>query len=195
MKNNMVSIPEAASYSAVSRWTIWKYVRSGELKAFRTPGGHYRILKTDLENFMRDKGMYSFPSGDGYRSKKILIVDDEPRILDLLKKMLSKSRYQIDTASNGFEAGIKVLQFKPDIILLDLFMPGMDGFEVSKKIKESPETASVKILVMTGFDSEENRARIMAIGVDGYMLKPLDMEALQNNIQRLLNRQKNVMGV
>ncbi len=59
MQNNLFSIPEAAKYSSVSRWTIWKYVRSGDLKASRTPGGHYRILKADLEEFMREKGMYT----------------------------------------------------------------------------------------------------------------------------------------
>lgn len=186
MQNTIFSIPEAAQYSAVSRWTIWKYVRSGDLKASRTPGGHYRILKEDLERFMNKKGMYPMSVND-FPHKKILIVDDEPPIQDLLKKALLKNKYQIKTASDGFEAGTKFLQFKPDLVILDLLMPGMDGFEVCKAIKENSETSHVKILIITGHDFEENKTRIMAAGADGYMTKPFDAELLQKNVQNLLS--------
>ncbi len=190
MQHTILSIPEAANYSAVSRWTIWKYVRSGELKASRTPGGHYRILKADLLAFMREKGMCSMESD----TKKILIVDDDLQIQNLLKKMLSKNKRHIETASNGFEAGTKMLQFKPDLVVLDLFMPGIDGFEVCDRIKGSFETSHMKILVITGHDTEEIRTRILSAGADDYMAKPLDMEKLQNDVENLLGHKRNMLN-
>lgn len=186
MQNNIFSIPEAAKYSAVSRWTIWKYVRSGELKASRTPGGHYRILKAELEQFMHKKGMYPMSTND-FPYKRILIVDDEPPIQNLIKKMLSRDRYEIKAASDGFEAGTKILQFKPELVILDLLMPGMDGFEVCKMIKKNPETSHIKILIITGHDFEENKTRIMDAGADGYIAKPFDKEMLKKNIENILN--------
>lgn len=185
MQNNIFSIPEAANYSAVSRWTIWKYVRSGELKAFRTPGGHYRILKSDFETFMREKKMYPLATTI-FTARKILIVDDDHRMQRLLGKMLSKNQHHIETASNGYETGTKILTFKPDLVVLDLSIPGMDGFEVCQRIKESEETSHIKILVVTSHDTEENQTRTMAAGADGYMAKPMDMEKLLNNVERLL---------
>jgi len=81
-------------------------------------------------------------------------------------------------ASDGFAAGIQVAEFKPGFIILDLLMPGMDGFEVCKRIKGNPETSHIKILAVTGYDTTENRDRIMAEGADAYMTKPFDLNTL-----------------
>ena len=108
-------------------------------------------------------------------SKKILIVDDDPQIQDLLTQMLSVQEFETEVASDGFEAGVKVIKFKPSLIILDLFMPGMDGFEVCKRIKGNPGTSQIKILAITGFDTKENRERIMEAGADAYMTKPFNL--------------------
>ena len=186
MNQHIFSIPQAAKLCALSRGTLWKYAKSGELKTSLTPGGQYRILKKDLESFMRAKGMYPLanyqPAG-----KKILIVDDDPQIQRLLTTMLSAQKYETTVASSGFEAGALVIKLKPDLVILDLFMPGMDGFEVCQQLKEDPEISHVKILAVTGFDTPENRDRIIAAGADGYLAKPLKKKAVFQQVESLLN--------
>ncbi|MFH1953425.1 MAG: response regulator [Pseudomonadota bacterium] len=190
MNQEMFSIPQAARYCAVSRGTLWKRVKSGELKASLTPGGHYRILKKDLEAFVFEKGMYPLANYQP-SEKKILIVDDDPEIRKLFAKMLSDHQYDAKTASDGFEAGVKVAQFKPGLIILDLLMAGMDGFEVCRRIKENPATSHIKILAITGYDTEENRDRIMKGGADGYLTKPVEKRVLLEHVGSLLNQESN----
>jgi len=182
LKKNMFSIPQAANYCSLSRGTLWKYVKLGELKASLTPGGQYRILKKDLESFMREKGMYPLANYQP-AEKKILIVDDDPQIQKLLTKMLSAQKYETEVASSGFEAGAKVVKFKPGLIILDLIIPEMSGFEVCRLIKEDPNTSHIKILALTGYDTKENREKIMKAGADDYMVKPVEREVLLRHIE------------
>jgi len=185
VNEEIFSIPQAAKRCAISRWTLMKCVNSGELRASRTPGGHHRILKEDLEEFIIKKKMYPLVHKRS-SNKRILIVDDDLQIQKLLTVMLSSDRYETETASSGFEAGAKVVKFKPDIIILDLFMPEMSGFEVCRQIKKYPETSHIKILALTGYDSEENRDRIMEAGADDYMIKPVGKDVLLKHIEDLL---------
>ncbi len=187
MNQEIFSLPQAAKYCAIGRVTLWKCVKSGELKASLTPGGHYRILKKDLEAFARKKGMYPLANYQPPGKNKILIVDDDRQIRELFAEMLRIHKYETDTASDGFEAGAKVVEFKPDLIILDLFMPGMDGFEVCRRLKKDPGKADIKILIFTGHDSEENRERIMAEGADDYLVKPVDNNIFLHHVEGLLN--------
>ena len=123
-------------------------------------------------------------------SKKILIVDDDFQIQKLLTKVLSAQKYETAVASDGFEAGVKVTEFKPGLIILDLFMPGMDGFEVCKRIKENPLSSQIKILAITGYDTEENKDRILEAGADGYAVKPFVNDELIQQIEDLFNNKK-----
>ena len=186
VSDEIFSIPQAAKRCAISRWTLMKCVNSGELKASRTPGGHYRILKEDLEDFIIKKKMYPLVHNN-YSNKRILIVDDDLQVQKLFTIMLSSKKYEIETASSGFQAGAKVVKFKPDLILLDLFMPEMSGFEVCKQIKKGPETSQIKILALTGYDSKVNRERIMEAGADDYMAKPVMRDLLLRHVEDLLN--------
>ncbi len=186
MNEEILTVPQAAKYCAISRWTLRKFVRSGELKAAHTPGGHWRILKSDLESFIYEKGMFPLVHNRS-SSQKILIVDDDPLLQDLLTKILSKNGYQTEIATDGFDAGFKIKGFKPGLIILDLIMPGMDGFEVCKRVKENPWTSHIKILAITGFDSTENRERIMVAGADGYLPKPVEMDTLLRHVKQLFN--------
>ncbi|MCF8146756.1 MAG: response regulator [Deltaproteobacteria bacterium] len=186
MEQEIFGVTRAAQYCAVSRGTLWKHIKSGALKASLTPGGHYRILKEDLEDFARDKGMYPLAN---YRpvEKKILIVDDDPHIRNVLTAMLSREGFETETASDGFEAGVKAMGFKPSLIILDLFMPGMDGFEACRRLKADPAGKNMKILIITGFDSRKNRDRIMEAGAHGYMVKPIERRTLLRQVEILLN--------
>ena len=140
---------------------------------------------------MREKGMYPFAKYQP-ASKKILIVDDDSHIQKLLTKILSAQKYETAVASDGFEAGVKVTEFKPGLIILDLFMPGMDGFEVCKRIKKNPLSSQIKILAITGYDTEENKNRILEAGADCYVVKPFENDEFLQQIEDLLGKNKNV---
>ena len=118
---------------------------------------------------------------------KILIVEANPRIQGLIIKMLSYNGHRLEIASDGFELGVKVMTFKPGLIILDLFMPGMDGFGLCKRIKENPDTSHVKILAILDCDTRENRDRIMAAGADAYLAKPVKSHQLIEQVKVLLN--------
>jgi excisionase family DNA binding protein len=185
MNKDILTIPQAADYCSLSRVTLWKYAKAGILRASLTPGGHFRLHRKDLESFMRAKGIY--PLGT-YQAKnsKILIVDDDPQIRKIFSRILYHHGYQTETASDGFEAGVKVVSFKPALVILDLFMPGMDGFEACGRLKNNPDTSNMKILAVTGYDTPENMKRIMDAGADSYLTKPLDAEKLIKNVDSLL---------
>jgi len=105
-------------------------------------------------------------------------VDDDAAIRKLLSNLLKQKGYLIATARDGFEAGQKVGEFKPDLIILELFMPGIDGFEVCQRIKRNPKTAHIKIAVHTGNHTPKNQDRIIKAGADEYLIKPIERRAL-----------------
>ena len=183
---DILTIPQAAKICSVDRKTMWRWVKTGNIKVSVTPGGHYRILWEDLEYFLRDRGMYPLVKKH-FSSQKILIVDDDISVQKVLGNTLTAHKFITDIASDGFEAGIKVMQFKPDLIILDLIIPGMNGFEVCKILKSQPETSSIKIIAITGYDTHENKQKIFAFGADDYMEKPLKFELLLQKIGTLLS--------
>ncbi len=184
-KKHVFTVPEAARYCSVDRVTLWRWVKSGNIKAWRTPGGHHRIAKEDLEVFIREKGISSEHFTQS--GKRILIVDDDPTVQKALTKLLRSYGFITEIASDGFNAGIKVMRFKPDLIILDLIMPGMDGFDVCRHVKNNPATAHIKILSLTGYDTEENRKRILEAGADCTLTKPADEDVLLDKIHKLTN--------
>lgn len=118
---------------------------------------------------------------------RILIVDDEKPIRDVLAAILSQEGYTVEEASDGFYAGIKVMQFKPDLIILDLNMPNMDGVEVCENLKQDPDTKDIKIVILTGYDFDENREMMIKAGADLYLTKPIERSVLVNHIKDILN--------
>ncbi len=196
MEKDYYTIPEAAKVCSVGRTTMWRWVKSGYLKASVTLGGQHRIQKTELESVLADRGGYSIPASEKepepefagrlLSPRKILIVDDDPDIRKITTRFLSTQGYEIAVASDGFEAGARVMDFNPDLLVLDLVMPGMDGFEVCKRIKENPRTSHIKVLAITGYDTEENRDQIMKAGADGYLAKPVENARLLEEVEVLL---------
>lgn len=181
---NFYSIPEAAKLSGVSRTTLWGWVKSGYIKALVTPGGHHRILKEEVDRILKEN---QAPAHSQKQLKTVLIVDDDPQVRNLISARLSRMGVDVDTADNGFEAGIKVAELLPDLVILDLFMPGMDGFEVCRRIKEKKELSQTKIIAMSGYDSVENSERILGLGADRFFQKSSDISILIEAVGGLLN--------
>ncbi len=122
----------------------------------------------------------------------VLAVDDIPLNLLLVEKMLARFNFQMRTARGGQEALDAVSALKPDLILLDIMMPGMDGFEVIKRLKSSPETDDIKILVLSALNSTEDVVKGLSMGASDFITKPIIMEKLLNCvITQLLSIENN----
>ena len=184
--NNFFSIPQAAKICSVDRSTMHRWVTSGKIKSYSTPGGHKRILIKDLKNWLEENKMPIKIEEFEEKKIKILIVDDDISVQTYLKKLLGGIFIDIEVASDGFQAGMKLIQFKPDLILLDLFMPNMDGFEVCKTVKGNPSTHKTKILIMTGHGTKENYTKAISLGADAFLSKPSSKKEIISCIEKLL---------
>lgn len=178
---------EAAEVCNVSYNTIKNWIKRGLIDAYRTAGGHMRIKFCDLEVFCREHCI-PLDKRVGPELKKILIVDDEEAICVLLQNTLKKfpDKLNVSSASDGFEAGILIQSLKPDIVILDLVMPGIDGFKVCQNIRNSPVLKHAKIVVLSGYASESNFARAIELGADVCLAKPVDSAKLIDTIKSLL---------
>lgn len=179
---------ETAKLCQVSPLSIINWVNAGRLPAFRTPGGHRRIRREDLVRFMRDSGI-PLPEElrEGSGRPRVLVVDDDAAIRDTISEYLAgrAKPYEVMTARDGFEAGRLVATFRPNVVLLDLRMPGMDGFQVCRAIKADPETSSITIIAMTGYHNAETEAKILECGAMRCFAKPLDPPHLTTVIDGL----------
>lgn len=172
---------EAAKLCHVSPLSIINWVNAGRIVAFRTPGGHRRIRREDLARFMRENGI-PLPEElrDGSGRSRVLVVDDEAAIRDIFAESLSHrpTPFDVMTAADGFEAGRLVATFRPDVVLLDLRMPGLDGFQVCRTIKSDSESTSTIVIAMTGYHTHETEARIVECGAVRCLAKPIEPSAV-----------------
>ncbi|MFP4040943.1 MAG: response regulator [Desulfosudaceae bacterium] len=183
------TIPKAAQRCSVTRMTMWRWVKSGLIKASVTPGGHYRIRRRDLEDFLIKNKMTDL-SGQASSGRRILVVDDEAMVRKVLFRTLSKLDFEVETVSDGFEAGVRTIRFQPDLIILDLVMTGMDGFEVCRYIKQDPATANIRILVLTGCNTSHELQQALDAGADDFLVKPVKLEILLEKIKKLVSREE-----
>lgn len=182
---DILTIPQAAKYCGVTRMSMWRWVKAGKINSFVTPGGHHRIIKSDLEKSLKAQGMKMMIRQIDAPAR-VLIVDDNELVVKGLEKLFLEESFEVDTAKDGFEAGVKAKQFNPDLIILDLMMPQMDGFEACKFLKNNDSTSHIKILILTGNASKENMNEIMDAGADDYMEKPVDNAELVDKSEDLL---------
>ncbi len=178
----------ASKYCNVSSKTIINWVDAGHIKAYKTVGGHRRIQKTDLEKFMERQGIPIPREDDDDGRKKILVVDDDLIIVESIVQCLEEDEYdyEVISASDGFEAGLQVNHFKPDLLILDIMMPDIKGYEVCKKIKSTKETAHIKIVVLSAYLDDEKFQQMKDNGADLCLSKPLPLSRLKDEVATLL---------
>ena len=116
----------------------------------------------------------------------VLIVDDVPLNVLLIQKMLSKQPFQIKTANNGQQALDSIAEEKPDLILLDLMMPGIDGFEVLRRVRANPETADVAVVILSALNSNEDIVKGFDMGANDFITKPIIMQRLLSSVSTQL---------
>jgi len=185
---DFITAREIARYCHVTQRAVAKWVEQGKLKAYRTPGGRIRVKREEFVGFL-DKFSMSIPSEfkSAHSKPRILIVDDEINIVNSLKRLLRRvGDYELDAACDGFEAGMKLITFKPDLMILDIKMPGMDGYDVINRIREEA-AISPRIIVYSGVLPEELRSGMLELGVDACLSKTDPSELLIQTVQRLVS--------
>ncbi len=121
-------------------------------------------------------------------SKNILVVDDEPAIARLMKMSLSVEGYEVRTANSGFEALEQVEARRPDLIVLDIMMPGMTGYEVCGELKKHPQNKGIKVVFLTALGNPGDAQRGFAAGGDDYIIKPFDPDELLDKVKEILGQ-------
>ncbi|MDE3010792.1 MAG: response regulator [Pseudomonadota bacterium] len=164
---------QVAEKLMVSPITVRGWALRGLLKAEVTPGGHRRFLVAEVERFARERSTH-----DRQRPQRILIVDDNQSLARYLQDFLGTQGYTTETAFDGFDAGWKMQSFQPDILLLDLMMPRLNGFDVCRQVRGNGDTRHVRVLAMTGYPSPSNEQRILAEGAECCLSKPIDENSL-----------------
>ena len=179
---------QASKFCMVSPKTIINWIESGHIKAFKTVGGHRRIKKIDLEDFMKKQGIPLPEEELKEERKRILIVDDDPIIVETIVQAFEEDEYnyEVISAADGFEAGLQVNHFKPHLMILDIMMPDIKGYEVCKKIKNDKVTKDIKIIVLSAYLDEEKLKKMKEFGADLCFTKPLPLPQLKMEVARLL---------
>jgi excisionase family DNA binding protein len=179
---------EIADLCHVHLRTVLQWIHDGKMKAYRTPGNHSRVSVDDFIEFLKQYNM-PIPEHLANRSanRKLLIVDDDVNMVNSTKRLFKKeANFEIDVAYDGFEAGIKLLLFKPDIVVLDMKMPGMNGYEVAQKIKRSANCEGTKIVCVSAYFENGDKERLTKIGVDYSLDKPFNSQELVDKVKELL---------
>ena len=185
---DVLTVFKASQQCSVSPKTIINWIESGHIKAYKTVGGHRRINRADLEAFMRKQGIPIPEADTAHDRKKILVVDDDPIIVETIVQALEEDEadYEVISASDGFEAGLQVNHFCPDLLILDIMMPDIKGYDVCQKIKENPDTRRTKIIVLSAYLDEEKFERMKKYGADACFSKPFPLPQLKEEVGRLL---------
>ena len=178
LTNNYLTPTECAKRLNIAPVTLRKWAQQGMLEAVTTPGGHRRYSLAAVAQFAEKYNLPFEHHSDEVR--RILIVDDDPQICGYLTSLFDKFEglAVVEQAQDGFEAGLRVHSFQPNIILLDLMMSGIDGYEVCQLLKSDPATRHIRIIAITGMYTEENIKRITAAGAELCLAKPIDRDAL-----------------
>jgi excisionase family DNA binding protein len=180
----MVARLLGVAVSSVSKW-----IDAGSLVAGRTPGGHRRIEREDLIRFLRQQKL-RIPAGLELSRPKVLIVDDEKPVAKLLGEEVTE-RFpgcEVLLAFDGYQAGEIIGLSKPEIIILDLHMPGLDGFEICRSVKSNPLLKDPLVIAITGDNSEAVSRRILKMGAAACLGKPVDMDLLSGELSKSLTR-------
>jgi excisionase family DNA binding protein len=178
---------EAAKICKVSQQTIIRCFDSGQLGGFRVPGSRFRRIPREiLFKFMKDNGIPTDALESGKR--KALVVDDDEELVELIRDVLeADGRFEVRVANNGFDAGMMVKEYHPDIIVLDVMLPDINGREVCQRVRTDTTLDDVRIICISGMVEEDKVAELKEAGADDFVQKPFEVEDLIARMCRLLD--------
>ena len=178
---------EAAKICNVSQQTIIRCFDSGQLKGFRVPGSRFRRIPRDvLYRFMKDNGIPTDALESGRR--RALIVDDDEELVELIRDVFdADGRFDVRVANNGFDAGMMVKEYKPDVIVLDVMLPDINGREVCQRVRSDVNLDDVRIICISGMVEADKIDGLKEAGADEFMQKPFEVDALFSAVCGLLD--------
>jgi excisionase family DNA binding protein len=178
---------EAAKICKVSQQTIIRCFDSGQLKGFRVPGSRFRRIPRDqLYAFMRDNGIPTDALDSGKR--KVLVVDDDEDLVELIVDQLNRDgRFEVRSVNNGFGAGMQIKEFRPDLVVLDVMLPDINGIEVCRLVRGDKTMDDVRIICISGMVEPERIQQLKDSGANEFLKKPFDVEALVERVCQLLD--------
>jgi len=171
---------EVGALLQVNPSSVKKWVNDGRIAAFRTPGGHRRIRVADLIDFLHRHAMPIPRELVGVGKRRLLIVDDDLITLRALERRLKpyRARVQVALTQNGIDALVMVGSFKPDLIVLDVYMPELDGIEVCRRLKLNAETRHIGVIVNSAHLTKLVEENALAAGALRCVPKPMDPKVL-----------------
>jgi excisionase family DNA binding protein len=177
-----LTLGQAAKYLGVAQSTIRKWSDQGRVPAFYTPGGHRRYRRQDLDNFLSRSG----PGGAVQQGPVVLIVDDDERVREYVRVNLEMEGYTVREAASA-EEGLEVLEeVSPNLVLLDVMMPEVDGWEMLRRVRERHGIDSIPVVMFSGKVDEESAGEAATRGAQGFLGKPFDPQQLVEHAKQLL---------
>ena len=176
-----LTLGQAAKYLGVAQSTIRKWSDHGRVPAFYTPGGHRRYRRPDLDNFLNRSG----PGSSTQHGPLVLIVDDDERVREYVRVNLEMEGYAVREAGSA-EEGLGVLEeVSPDLILLDVMMPEVDGWEMLQRVQERHGVGAIPVVMFSGKVNEQSAQEATARGAQGFVGKPFDPQQLIEHAKQL----------
>ena len=181
---------DISRYCHTTVMQINRWIKSGKLRAFRNPGGQHRITREEFRRFLERNEMPVIE--DFFKEKlrkKILVADNDATVVDAISYLLKAQpdNYEVEVSRDGYETLIKAGDFKPDLLILDIMMPKIDGLEVCRRLRQSKDiTQGIKILAITGHSEAYDRDMVLENGANEYLLKPFEKKSLLDYVERLI---------
>jgi excisionase family DNA binding protein len=183
--NEWLTLGQAAKHLGIAQSTARKWADEGKLPSHKTPGGHRRFLIEDLDQLMGTNSPERVHGWDGGRPE-VLIVDDEPGVRMLLCEVFVAEGFRVREAASASAGILEINKGMPDLVLLDINMPGMDGLQMLQKIRERIELERMPILVFSGVVDRAELSRALRYGAQGWTSKPFDPFQLVRQAKALL---------
>jgi excisionase family DNA binding protein len=178
-----LTLGQAAKYLGVAQSTMRKWSDLGRVSAFYTPGGHRRYRRSDLDQFLDRSGRSASTHVEG---PLVLIVDDDARLREYVRVNLEVEGYVVREADN-VDAGLQALEEEPpDLILLDVMLPKVDGWEMLRRVQEKHGVGSIPVIMFSGKVDERSAAEAESKGAHGFIGKPFDPRSLIESTKQLL---------
>ena len=176
-----LTLGQAAKYLGVAQSTIRKWSDGGRVPAFYTPGGHRRYRRADLDAFLERSG-----PGRGRTGPLVLVVDDDPGVRQVVRANLEAEGYAVREAGSAAEGLASLEQEAPDLLLLDVMMPEVDGWEMLRRVQERHGVGAIPVVMFSGQADEKTGADAAAKGAQAFIGKPFDPQQLIESAKQLL---------
>jgi excisionase family DNA binding protein len=176
-----LTLGQAARFLGVAQSTIRKWSDQGRVPAFYTPGGHRRFRRADLDTFLARSG-----PGRQQAGPAVLLVDDDDRMRELVRTELEREGYDVQEAASADEGLASIETRKPELILLDVMMPHVDGWEMLRRIQERYGAGAIPVLMFSGQVDAKARRQAASSGARGFIGKPFDLAELIEQTKSVL---------